>query len=111
MKKIFTMLFAVVATVSIASAQSKDFGRSKQFTGYSEKGKHEGIQKFNRDDHTKFVPFQMNKYSNSFGKQKQFSSLQNKCDEVKGRSYSRVEKSHYQHIDKRSAKTYAHSRW
>jgi len=108
MKKIFTMLLGVFATVGIVSAQSGGFGHSKQGSAYAQNTKHDGTQNFKRGYNTDFAPHQMNHRYTAVEKSKQYSSVNN-CDEQVRHDFNRFEKRHQQHA-KSFVKSNAH-RW
>jgi hypothetical protein len=94
MKKIFTLLFAIAATVTVASAQSKDFGRFNHNAGHAKKENYVH-QQHGRADGERFAPYQMNNQLHTRQKSEQFM---------------RFEKSHSRYGDRRFAVNNKH-RW
>jgi len=97
MKKIFTLLLAVVGTIGIASAQSKDFG-------------HQQVQQHNREYKPKFVPYQVSSNLHELKQIKQERKMERNCDQRVGRVQSRYEKSQHRYADKRFVENNTH-RW
>ena len=109
MQKIFTLLFAV-GTISIASAQSKDFGHSNQVSSYYYNGKQNEIQKINREYDFTITAIKMNRRLNGWEKSKQIRMPESKRQQEIAQLQYRFEKNHRQYDDKGFTKNNKH-RW
>lgn len=95
MKKIFTLFFAIAATVTIASAQSKDFGHFNHKAGHEKKVDYVHRQQHGRVQSDRSTPYQMNNHLHMKQKPEQLM---------------RFEKNHSRHSDRRVTVNNKH-RW
>ncbi len=80
MKKIFTLLFVSVVTVSIASAQSGRIGYGKPDMAYNMYGKQDAIRKINQEFDYKIAAVSHNRWMNKWEKTRQIRQLENQRD-------------------------------